>query len=162
MILSPRLESAIEESVGKRLEKWGRMNRVPIYFLKLHIIGKCGWPDRLILWPNKGILFVEFKRVKEKPSKLQLYVHGLIRKLGFEVLVIDSVCEGVPEIIRRIEDAKADAEARAVEGDAVNCVRERCTPVPTPGEGQNGNSPGGLQSLKDEGVRRCPTCHRPT
>ena len=49
-----------------------------------------GLPDRLVLMPGARIWFVELKSTGKKPTARQLAVHGLLRRLGFAVLVIDS------------------------------------------------------------------------
>lgn len=59
--------------------------------LKLPAIYTIGLPDRLCLFPDEKAVFVELKTTKQKPRKIQLYVHQKIRNLGFTVLVIDSV-----------------------------------------------------------------------
>lgn len=50
-----------------------------------------GLPDRLCLFPNAKIAFVELKTTGEKPRKIQLYIHKKLRKLGFAVYVIDNM-----------------------------------------------------------------------
>jgi len=51
--------------------------------------GFDGMPDRLILLPRGKIAFVEVKRHGEKPRPLQEARHGLLRRLGFKVYVLD-------------------------------------------------------------------------
>ena len=51
--------------------------------------GFDGMPDRLVLLPTGIIAFVEVKRHGEKPRPLQEARHGLLRRLGFEVYVLD-------------------------------------------------------------------------
>lgn len=53
-----------------------------------------GLPDRLCLFPNHKIAFVELKTTGQKPRRIQAYMHKKLRALGFRVEVIDSV-EGV-------------------------------------------------------------------
>ena len=48
-----------------------------------------GMPDRIVLLPGGHIGFVEVKAPGEKPRPLQLARHGLLRRLGFKVYVID-------------------------------------------------------------------------
>jgi hypothetical protein len=105
------LEKDIEGAVGKRLYQWSRETGTPVHYLKLTILGNRGWPDRILLWKNKGVMFVEFKRPGEEPRKLQLYVHELLTSLGFEVQVHDNVDVAVEAI-----KAKVGATPRAGEG----------------------------------------------
>ncbi len=51
--------------------------------------GFDGMPDRLVLLPMGRIAFVEVKRHGEKPRPLQEARHGMLRRLGFEVYVLD-------------------------------------------------------------------------
>ena len=48
-----------------------------------------GMPDRIVLLPGGHIGFVEVKAPGEKPRPLQLSRHGLLRRLGFKVFVLD-------------------------------------------------------------------------
>ena len=50
-----------------------------------------GMPDRLVLIPDGHIAFVELKAPGKKPRPVQLARHRLLRSLGFQVYVIDSV-----------------------------------------------------------------------
>ena len=49
----------------------------------------AGMPDRIVLLPGGCIGFVEVKAPGEKPRLLQLSRHGLLRRLGFKVYVLD-------------------------------------------------------------------------
>ena len=51
--------------------------------------GFDGMPDRIVLLPGGHIGFVEVKALGEKPRPLQLSRHGLLRRLGFKVFVLD-------------------------------------------------------------------------
>lgn len=51
--------------------------------------GFDGMPDRIVLFPGGHIGFVEVKASGEKPRPLQLARHGLLRRLGFKVYVLD-------------------------------------------------------------------------
>lgn len=67
--------------------------------LKLNSISMAGLPDRLILLPNGIIFFVELKSEGKKARPLQENVHRILKKLSFEVYVIDSI-EMVREVIK--------------------------------------------------------------
>ena len=56
---------------------------------KLTCPGFDGMPDRILLLPGGHIGFVEVKAPGEKPRPLQLVRHGLLRRLGFKVYVLD-------------------------------------------------------------------------
>lgn len=63
--------------------------------------GNAGVPDRLVLFPNGKIHFVELKAPGKKPTNIQLAQHRKFNKMGFEVLVIDSK-EGVDKFIAKV------------------------------------------------------------
>jgi hypothetical protein len=48
-----------------------------------------GMPDRIVLLPGGHIGFVEVKAMGCKPRPLQFARHGLLRRLGFKVYVLD-------------------------------------------------------------------------
>lgn len=56
-----------------------------------------GMPDRLVLLKVGRVAFVEVKRFGEKPRPLQEVRHGMLRRLGFKVYVLDR-----PEQIKQI------------------------------------------------------------
>lgn len=56
---------------------------------KLVSPGFDGMPDRLVLLPGGKLAFVEVKQHGEKPRPLQEARHGMLRRLGFKVYVLD-------------------------------------------------------------------------
>lgn len=52
--------------------------------------GRRSVPDRIVLLPGGRIVFVECKSPGVKPRSDQLREHERLRKLGFEVVVLDS------------------------------------------------------------------------
>ena len=59
--------------------------------LKLVCPGFDGMPDRLILMPEGRVSFAEIKRPGAVPRPLQEARHRMLRNLGFQVFVIDSL-----------------------------------------------------------------------
>ncbi len=51
--------------------------------------GMNGMPDRIVLMPGGRIAFAEVKAPGRKPRPLQLRRHEQLRRLGFEVFVLD-------------------------------------------------------------------------
>lgn len=51
--------------------------------------GMDGMPDRIVLLPNAKIGFVEVKAPGQRPRPLQGSRHGMLRRLGFRVYVLD-------------------------------------------------------------------------
>ena len=52
--------------------------------------GFDGMPDRLVLLPGGRLAFVELKAVGCKPRPLQESRHGMLRRLGFKVYILDA------------------------------------------------------------------------
>ena len=59
--------------------------------LKFVSPGFDGMPDRLVLLPKGKIAFVEVKRQGKKPRSLQTSRHGMLRRLGFLVYILDDI-----------------------------------------------------------------------
>lgn len=58
---------------------------------KLVSPGFNGMPDRLVLLPGGKIGFVEVKAPGKEPRPLQVARHGLLRRLGFKVYILDDL-----------------------------------------------------------------------
>ena len=78
-------EKKVEKTLREEAKKRGGLA------LKLETNYFSGLPDRLVLLPGKVIFFVELKTTKQKAKKLQGVIHAMIRKLGFDVIIIDTV-----------------------------------------------------------------------
>ena len=91
-------EKAIERKFVEAVEKTGGVA------LKFVSPGYDGMPDRLVLLPEGRIAFVEVKRHGEKPRPLQEKRHGMLRRLGFMVFVLDDM-EGIGGILSEILSA---------------------------------------------------------
>lgn len=68
--------------------------------------GFAGMPDRLVLLPGGKCGFVEVKRHGEKPRPLQEARHGMLRRLGFKVYVLDDA----GQISHVLKQMRGDAE----------------------------------------------------
>lgn len=86
-------EKTIEQKLIKAVKNAGGI--AP----KLVSPGFDGMPDRIVLLPKGKIGFVEVKASGKKPRPLQVARHGLLRRLGFKVYVLDD-----PEQIGGIVD----------------------------------------------------------
>lgn len=62
-----------------------------------------GMPDRLVLLPHGKLAFVEVKAPGKKPRVLQEKRHGMLRALGFQVFVLDSL-EDIPGLLQQIAE----------------------------------------------------------
>lgn len=70
--------------------------------LKFVSPGFDGMPDRIVLMPGGKLAFVEVKAMGCKPRPLQEVRHGVLRRLGFQVFVLDQP-EQIGEIIDEIQ-----------------------------------------------------------
>ena len=71
--------------------------------LKFISPGWSGAPDRICLWPDGEVVFVELKRPGGKVRPLQERRAEQLHKLGFEVLVVDST-EKIKELFNNAEE----------------------------------------------------------
>jgi len=78
------LEKQIESHLRLKIKKAGGLA------LKFISPNYSGMPDRIVLLPNGSVFFVELKSEGKKPTPKQEKVHGMLRNLGFKVLVLDS------------------------------------------------------------------------
>lgn len=88
-------EKEVEQQLRNEMKKHGGIA------LKFTSPGFDGMPDRLLLFPNGRVAFVELKAPGKKPRTLQLARHRLLRKLGFKVFVIDAK-EQIGDVIDEI------------------------------------------------------------
>lgn len=91
------LERDIEKKLIQPVRKLGGL------CLKCEIPGFTGMPDRMILLPGPHIVFVETKRPGEKERARQIYVQGLLRRMGFTVY---SMIDGPLKVAAIIEDCR--------------------------------------------------------
>jgi hypothetical protein len=86
-------EKILEKKLSMEIEKLGGWS---LKILSTHV---TGLPDRMCLLPGGRVFFAEVKTTKEKPKKIQIWVHNKIRALGFRVEIIDQ-SEKIKELIR--------------------------------------------------------------
>ncbi len=95
--------------VESKVVAWAKARGIPAS--KLQVKYDTSYPDR-IFWIEGGKpLVIEFKRPGPDPKPKQEYVHGLLRTLGYQVEVHDTVDGAVSSIIRAVEAARR-AETR--------------------------------------------------
>lgn len=77
-------EKVLERKLAREVEKAGGWS---LKMLSTHL---TGLPDRVCLMPGGKTFFVEVKTTGEKPTKIQLHQHRKLKRLGFEVYVVDN------------------------------------------------------------------------
>ena len=80
-------EKTIERKLKEAVENLGGL------CIKLVCLHFTGLPDRMLLLPGGICKFAEIKTTNKKPKPRQKYVARQLRKLGFEVWIIDSSVE---------------------------------------------------------------------
>lgn len=78
------LESTIQCKIIRKMTTEGWL------VVKIIQTNRNGWPD-LQCHKNGKTLFIECKSKKGKLSKLQQYIHQILKQQGFEVLVLDNI-----------------------------------------------------------------------
>ena len=88
----------------KKLEKYlaDQTKQSGGWSFKLLSTHVTGLPDRICLFPGGKVFFAEMKTTGKKPTKMQELIGNKIRRLGFEVLVLDNT-NSINEIIRSYE-----------------------------------------------------------
>lgn len=91
----------LEKTVETRLKnKVKAMNGLT---LKVNASNMAGLPDRIVMFPQGKIYFVELKAPGKKPRPLQLSAHRILTRLGFVVLVIDTP-QGVDDFLKKVTE----------------------------------------------------------
>ena len=88
-------EREVEAKLKREVEKRGGL-----YFKFLSSV--FGVQDRILLFADGFLIFVELKKEGEKPRKLQEVQMRKIRELGFRVRVVDSE-QGIQELMKEID-----------------------------------------------------------
>lgn len=108
-----RLEKQDEDT----LMNWARERG--LLALKLNTIGNRGYPDRIFFILGGRPLLIELKRKGAKPTKLQLYVHQQLRRLGYDVQVHDNPEDAKRAVTAAVEAAQVPAKKSGVRSEAV-------------------------------------------
>lgn len=103
-------ESTIERNACKRA-----LMELGIRSSKFVTPGDAGYPDRIFWIPGGKPLFIEFKAPGAKPRPLQVFVHEMLRSLGYQVEVCDNEKDTI-EIVKAaaLEAARLSEKSRKV------------------------------------------------
>lgn len=82
----------LETYAENKTVDWAKRNG--ILTTKLKIEGQNGWPDRAFWLPGTPAV-IEFKRIGERPRKLQFYIMKQLAALGYNVFWTDNYEEAV-------------------------------------------------------------------
>jgi hypothetical protein len=136
----PRLEEAKTETrFNRKLEDWAGKNYLEIINWKITPFGVRGLPDRIIMWPGRGIMFIEFKAPGQEPRKLQVFIHERLRRLGFIVETHDDEYAALESVKAKILATLASDALHVNDGE-----RGWLPNISEAGAGQDG---GGTESL---------------
>ena len=94
-------EKAIERLLKKLVEKiLGGL------CIKMFCPSFTGLPDRILLLPGGRVLFVELKSTGKHQTERQKLVTRMLEKLGFRVLVLDTL-EAVETLIQTLNNVRS-------------------------------------------------------
>jgi hypothetical protein len=94
----------LERDVERNFMRW--CNARGLLAVKLGVLKRAGFPDRMVLLPGGRAIFVELKRPGEDASPLQKSVHRRLRDLGFDVFVCDESVKAIAAVLRAIREAE--------------------------------------------------------
>ena len=79
-------EKYLERTFSEKLNKTGKCEVIKLLstFVK-------GLPDRMVLCAGGYVGFAEIKTTGKKPTKIQLYIHDKLEKLGYKVFIVYDV-----------------------------------------------------------------------
>lgn len=89
--LMPLVVAPLETEIERRTCHYALGKGVLV--LKLNVIGRRGWPDRLFVYQGR-IALVEFKRPDVRPTIYQKMIHERLNAHQFKVSIIDSRAAG--------------------------------------------------------------------
>lgn len=92
-----------ERDLERRLRD--QLRRAGCLPLKFESPGYTGVPDRIVLIPGGRIVFVEMKAPGEKERPRQVYVQGLLRRLGFTVFSAVDSREKIDRVVEYCREA---------------------------------------------------------
>ena len=92
-----------ERNLERRLRD--QLRRAGCLPLKFVSPGYTGVPDRIVLIPGGRIVFVEMKAPGEKERPRQVYVQGLLRRLGFTVFSAVDSWEKIDRVVEFCREA---------------------------------------------------------
>ena len=92
-----------ERDLERRLRD--QLRRAGCLPLKFVSPGYTGVPDRIILIPGGQIVFVEMKAPGEKERPRQVYLQGLLRRMGFTVFSAVDSREKIDSVVEYCREA---------------------------------------------------------
>jgi hypothetical protein len=128
---------------------------VPSIPLKLAAGSETGRPDQVFLIPHGKPLFIEFKWGELLPDPKQEYWHDVLRKLGYEVQVHNSVELALTAIALKVVAAAIHAE-----GAKVSPRTQRGRAFLRPRTAKDLHYVRSLQFLKERGYSEQNACDR--
>lgn len=85
-----------------------------IRLLKLNTAGNHGWPDRCFFVPGGRPVIIEFKVPGGEPSRQQDDHMGYLKRMGYDVYVVEEVAVGIAILEKSLEAAQVSKERSKV------------------------------------------------
>ena len=79
---------ADEKNVERAVCRWAKKH--DIWPWKLTVVGWSGMPDRLFIFPDQTLVFIEFKAQGKKARPLQIWGQRMLQNRGFEAHIMDN------------------------------------------------------------------------
>ena len=95
----------LEKPIETAVNDYAKQFDIEVY--KFTSPNRSAVPDRMYLYPNGTVLFIEFKRTGERATVPQAREHTRIRGQHLPVYVVDDIADG-----KRIIDHFRDHDAR--------------------------------------------------
>jgi hypothetical protein len=95
------MRKVLEKDIETKL--YNGCKRLGLTALKLNLMGRRSWPDRMIILPHGMVDFIELKAPGKVPTPKQKAVHEQLKDLNHRILVIDTI-KGVDKYLADLKE----------------------------------------------------------
>ena len=99
-----RASSEPERNIEARVVRWAERRAIP--HLKLNVMFRRAWPDRVFWIPGGRPALLEFKRRGKQPTPLQAHTIKKLKALGYDVCWFDNSEKAIRYLEERCEAAR--------------------------------------------------------
>lgn len=112
----------LEKDIEAAVCKYAKTRKLEVY--KFSSPNRVGVPDRLFLAPYQHAFWIEFKRSGGKPTEMQTRECDRLRRMGFDVYLVDSVEDGKTVIDRECAIAAEKIQAYMIGTQILDAVEQ--------------------------------------